>query len=174
MTTTNPGNEKTLWINETNGHLYRGDNVDLEDPFIDYDGLFMTAILNQQTITGNTETLLNGWTIVTGSLTGFDPLTGIFTVPDDGIYGMGFFVGITSGANRTEVACHIKDNVSGNTRYISVNLTSDLVQLSPNNWEGAVTFCSTNIFSQGEEMNINTWLNNTETCDFILRIIKIK
>lgn len=38
MTTTNPGDARTIWINDTNGHAYRGDTTDLEDTGGDVSG----------------------------------------------------------------------------------------------------------------------------------------
>ncbi|MCP4120187.1 MAG: hypothetical protein GY751_00345 [Bacteroidetes bacterium] len=167
-TPTQPSQE-TVWIDSANGQLHRGDfNLEL-GTVVNYTARVQELSISSQVIPANTVVQLTNWTVDSGALPGFDPVTGIFTVPFTGIYSFSFFVGITTGSNRTEVELQIFDPVGGDTNYISNMLTSDLSQP----FEGAITFGYTALLNQNNQNTINVRLNNIETCTFRLELLRI-
>lgn len=142
------------------------DFFDIRNP----DLLYKQVILNNVSFPSNTSKQLEKWTHSDGLLEGFNLSTGIFKVPVKGLYCFGITSLVQTYGFNNNIFMRIFNNVDNSTRFAS---TMELNNLAPEAPGGAATLCGTNMVNVDEELKFEVKFSQSETCNFVLRIIRI-
>jgi hypothetical protein len=135
----------------------------------DYGEHYITKTLSGVQFTSNTPKTLTNWVDGDGTLSTFDNETGSMTFGKEGIYCFGINALVQTSGNNNNINIRVYDG-NGVTRFIQ---TQELNGMSPEAAGGACTFTAPNHMRQGEVLFVECEFNQNETCDFLLKIIKI-
>lgn len=137
--------------------------------YVDYASHYTTYMISGMTFSGNTPSDLTNWTHISGSLPGFNPVTGVMTFQNEGIYCFGLTAMVQTSGNNNSIAINIYDNLDQD-RFIQTQQLNNLAQGAPG---GGCTFSAPNYMAAGETLTTEVEFKQNETCDFVLRVIKI-
>lgn len=137
--------------------------------YSDYAAHFTTHMISGDVFSMGVERDLTNWTYLSGTLPGFDAITGVMTFEKEGIYCFGLTALVQTVGNNNNIAINIYDG-SGMDRFIQTQELNNLASGAPG---GGCTFTAPNYMAAGETLTVEVEFAQNETCDFVLRIIKM-
>ena len=165
------GPEKTELDTLVAGYVYTPsvDKLTVADlSYEDYETHYIQCSLIGETFIGGTAKDLTGWTVTSGTLSGFDPVTGTMTFPENGIYCFGLTALVQTVGNNNNISIDVHDDTI--ERFVQTQELNSLASAAPG---GGCTFTAINFFIKDEPETIEVLFTGNETCDFVLRIIKL-
>ena len=137
--------------------------------FIDYDSHHVTKLLSNVAFSAGVVQTLTNWSNSSGTLSGFNNVSGEMVFSKTGLYCFGINALVQTSGNNNNIMLRVYDE-NNVTRFIE---TQELNDLSPEAPGGACSFTAPNMMYADEKLKVECKFSQNETCNFVLKIIKL-